>query len=113
MIEKPRRQISTLQFASQLRKLMKKHRLSVRETAQIAGVSGSVIQSWLSDAVPHDLEAVARLASKLKIGFKELILGTKEEIAEIPIDLLAQEQFEGICTLHISNIKIAKKEPQK
>ena len=82
--------------------------LSIGAIAEMAGVSRSVVQSWTSKANPHDLQAVARLAQALGVGFKELLLG---EIEERDVDSISskdlfdeQEFFDGICRIKVQRL---------
>ena len=73
-------------FAHRLRTLMTRHCLTVRKAGKIAGVSSSVIQSWLSRSAPRNLDAVARLADQFNVDFRELLLGeTEDENEEMEI----------------------------
>lgn len=87
---------------------MNERGLSVGAIAEMAGVSRSIVQSWTSKANPHDLQAVARLAKALGVGFKELLLGELEErdIEGISSDALFDEQefFEGICRVKVQRL---------
>lgn len=82
--------------------------LSIGAIAEMAGVSRSVVQSWTSQANPHDLQAVARLAKALNIGFKELLLGEIEErdVGVLSVKDLFDEQdfFDGICTIKVQRL---------
>ncbi len=48
--------------------------LTVRAVGEMAGVGHSVVQNWLTDSSPQDLQAVARLARTLNMSFKGLLL---------------------------------------
>lgn len=105
-----RRRAKSIPFNHKLRSIMTQRNLTVRDTAKLAGVSPSVIQSWMSDAVPHDLEAVSRLADALNIGFKELILGDNEKKSHLVFTLAENDYFEARCTIHLSELTPKKKE---
>lgn len=105
-----RRRAKSIAFNHKLRSLMTKRQLTVRDTAKLAGVSPSVIQSWMSDAVPHDLEAVSRLADALNVGFKELILGVDEKHSRLVFNLAENDCFEARCTIYLSELTPKKKE---
>lgn len=108
-----RKGTDNLPFAKILERVMKERGLSIGAIAEMAGVSRSVVQSWTSKANPHDLQAVAKLAKALNMGFKELLLGENEEQAfsEITAKDLFDEQdfFDGICRVKIQRL-IPKKE---
>ncbi len=97
-----------LPFAKVLKGIMNERGLTVRAIAEMAGVSSSVAQNWLSLAAPHDLQAVAKLAKALKIEFRELLLGEPEEFTGKPGDLKnifdEQDLFEGICKVKIQRL---------
>lgn len=109
MAIKQRKGTNQLTFGKRLRKIMDQRSLTVRAVAEMAGVTGSVVQSWISNAVPHDLEAVSRLAKALNVGFKELLLGEPEteENPELMFD--AQDWFEGICKVKVQRLVPKKK----
>lgn len=65
-------------FSSNLRCILNKENLTVRDLAKIAGVSPSVAQSWLVGANPHDLKSVARIADRFGVSLRYLLLGQKE-----------------------------------
>lgn len=97
-----------LPFAKILERVMNERGLSIGAIAEMAGVSRSVVQSWTSKANPHDLQAVAKLAKALDMGFKELLLGETEEasFSEISAKDLFDEQdfFDGICRVKIQRL---------
>lgn len=102
-----------LPFAKILERLMEERGLSIGAIAEMAGVSRSVVQSWTSKANPHDLQAVAKLAKALGVGFKELLLG---ELEDRDVDGISakdlfdeQEFFDGICRIKIQRL-VPKKE---
>lgn len=105
-----RRRTKSIPFSHKLRSIMTQRKLTVRDTAKLAGVSPSVIQSWMSDAVPHDLEAVSRLADALNLGFKELILGDNENNSRLVFNLAENDCFEARCTIYLSELTPKKKE---
>ena len=81
--------------------------LTVRAVAEMASVNPSVVQSWLNAAIPHDLQAVSKLAQALGMSFKSLLLGEAETINK-PTTLaeIFQEQdfFEGVCKISIKRL---------
>lgn len=97
-----------LPFAKILERVMKERDLSIGAIAEMAGVSRSVVQSWTSQANPHDLQAVAKLAKALNIGFKELLLGETEDrdVDGVSANDIFDEQefFEGICRVKIQRL---------
>lgn len=88
---------------------MEERKLTVRAIAAMAGVKQpSVVMSWLSNANPHDLKSVGRLAKALDVNFKELLLGESDQGAgkEASVtDLFDEkEMFEGICKINIQRL---------
>lgn len=104
MVAKKRQGTNKLTFGARLRKIMDERNLTVRAVAEMAGVTGSVIQSWISKAAPHDLEAVGRLAKALNVGFKEILLGEPEVDESPELMFEAQDWFEGICKVKIQRL---------
>lgn len=102
-----------LPFAKILKRVMDERGLSIGAIAEMAGVSRSVVQSWSSQANPHDLQAVSKLAKALDISFKELLLGESESENSTTksIDDIFEEKefFEGICKINIQRL-VPKKE---
>ena len=106
-VQKKRQGTNKLPFASILKRVMGERELSVRAIAEMSGVGASVVQSWLSRANPHDLQAVARLAKALDMSFKELLLGEKDELsaAATAADIFDEKEFfEGICKVSIQRL---------
>ena len=97
-----------LPFANILKNIMEERGLSIGAISEMAGVSRSVVQSWSSQANPHDLQAVSRLAKALDVSFKELLLGESESenSKARSIDDIFEEKefFEGICKINIQRL---------
>jgi transcriptional regulator with XRE-family HTH domain len=107
--KKKRQGTDELPFAKNLKRIMDERNLTVRAIAVMAGVKQpSVVMSWLSNANPHDLKSVSRLAKALNMNFKELLLGeTESETAKAMSinDLFDEkEMFEGICKINIQRL---------
>jgi transcriptional regulator with XRE-family HTH domain len=107
--KKKRQGTDELLFAMNLKRIMDERNLTVRAIAVMAGVKQpSVVMSWLSNANPHDLQAVARLAKALDLGFKELLLGETDTNIKrtITVEDLFDETdfFEGICKISIQRL---------
>ena len=97
----------TLPFGRVLRALMQERHLTLKQVADLAGVSTSVVQNWLENKNPHDLQAVAMLAQTLGISFKALLIGEPERIgAGSDLSDLFQEQdlFDGLCKVSIKRL---------
>ncbi len=82
--------------------------MTIKQAAQLAGVSTSVVQDWLTGASPHDLHSVARLGEKLGVSFKSLLLGEPEQ--GVAVTSLAEayeeiELFSGICRVSIQRLE--------
>ncbi len=108
-IKKKRQGTDELPFAKNLKRIMDERNLTVRAIAVMAGVKQpSVVMSWLSNANPHDLKSVSRLAKALNMNFKELLLGEveSETVKAMSIaDLFDEkEMFEGICKINIQRL---------
>lgn len=104
---KKKKGTNNLPFGKILKGIMADRHLTVRAVAEMAGVSGSVVQGWLSKSVPHDLEAVSKLAQALGMSFKGLLLGQQETMTKATtLEELFQEQdfFEGICKINIKRL---------
>jgi transcriptional regulator with XRE-family HTH domain len=107
MMAKKNNGTETLPFGRALRALMQERHLTLKQVAELAGVSTSVVQNWLEGKAPHDLKAVARLAQALGIGFKALLVGEPENIGSgSALSDLFQEQdlFDGLCKLSIKRL---------
>ena len=104
---KKRQGTNKLPFGRILKSIMEDRGLSVRAVAEMSGVSASVVQSWVSAANPHDLQAVARLAKALDMSFKEILLGERDTQA-VSIDAAElfdeQEFFDGICRVKVQRL---------
>jgi len=90
-----------------LSQVKKDRNLSVRAIAAMAEVGESVVQGWLNGSIPHDLQAVDRLAKALGMSFRKLLLG-EEEPNTRPFNLSElfneDEFFEGICKINIKRL---------
>ncbi len=97
-------------LSTNLKKIKEQRHLTVKELAGMAGVADSVMQGWLEGVSPQGekgFEAIDRLATKLGLGFRELMLGKKEETRPVSIEQLFDEEewFEDICKLKIVRLK--------
>ncbi|NUM87856.1 MAG: helix-turn-helix transcriptional regulator [Bdellovibrionales bacterium] len=104
---KKKKGTNELPFGKILRSIMSERGLTVRAVAEMAGVSSSVVQGWISKSVPHDLAAVSRLAQALGISFKGLLLGQQETVTHATtLEELFEEQdfFEGVCKINIKRL---------
>jgi len=104
---KLRQGTNKLPFGKILKGVMTDRGLTVRAVAEMAGVNPSVVQSWVNHAIPHDLQAVSKLAQALGMTFKELLLGEPETDAKpLSIEEIFQEKdfFEGICKISIKRL---------
>ena len=109
IVTRTRKGTNSLTFGVRLRKIMDDRRLTVRAVANMAGVTSSVIQSWISKAAPHDLAAVGRLAQALNVGFKELLLGEPEHHENLEASFEAEDFFEGICRIKVQKLSAKKR----
>lgn len=56
-----------------LKLIQSANNLTVRQLASIAGVGPSVIHSWKSKHVPHNLKAVARIGKVFDVPLKDML----------------------------------------
>jgi transcriptional regulator with XRE-family HTH domain len=111
MAGKRKQGTNALPFAKILKQIMSDRDLTVRAIAEMAGASASVVQSWVSGANPHDLQAVGRLSKALGMTLEELILGQntpKHGAREISDFFDEQDLFEGICKISIKKLNQRK-----
>jgi len=103
--------LKPLPFGRILKALIAERALSVRMIAEMAGVGVSVAQGWIQGVTPHDLQAVARLAQALGIGFKALLLGETEttvkptSFAEV---FEESDLIDAICKVKITKLALRK-----
>lgn len=108
---KPTRRRVQSPFARNLAKLLKERSLSQRAAAEIAGVSVSVINSWLSNSVPQDHAALLRLCKALNADFQHLLTGEfstlspKDLKLEDVFDVENSPQFSGVFLLEAKRLK--------
>jgi transcriptional regulator with XRE-family HTH domain len=90
---------TSLPFKDILAGLMKERGLTLQQVADLAGVSKSVAQSWLSGSNPHDIRAVSKLGRSLGVGLSELLLGENDSQAAPggltldPLDAFEEQPF--------------------
>ena len=97
----PRRKRVDAPFAENLKKILAERGVSIRAAAELARIPASVISSWISGGMPHDLIAVQRLSSALKVNFEFLLTGKNTQVEKTDIslsELFTEEKsgFEGI-----------------
>lgn len=105
---KKRKGTNNLPFGKILKGIMSERNLTVRAVAELAGVSASVVQSWLNQSNPHDLKAISKLAQALGLSFKTLLLGEVDSVSgPTTIAEIFEEQdiFDGICRVSIKRLK--------
>lgn len=112
-INKKRQGTDELPFAKNLKRIMGERNLTVRAVAAMAGVrQPSIIMSWLSNANPHDLKAVGRLAKALDMNFKELLLGETDQNPPTTASLTdlfdEQDYFDGLCRIKVQRLVLKK-----
>ena len=99
-------------FAQNLQKVLKERGISLRVAANIAGVSQSVISSWLAGAQPADLNAVHKFARSTGTDFEWLVVGhlSGKKANSIPLNEIFEEQeaFSGIYQIEAK--KLVRKE---
>lgn len=75
LADQPKQAASELQFRKNLAEIKEARGFTLRDIAQMAGVSASVVQNWLSGSAPYDLIAVYKLAQELGVPFERLLFG--------------------------------------
>ncbi|AHI07277.1 hypothetical protein BDW_13885 [Bdellovibrio bacteriovorus W] len=96
-------------FGRVLSSIMKEKKLSLKQIANMAGVSISVVSDWTAGNVPRDLEAVFKLSSALDVEFSMLLLGRIEEKKQSAVlkHLLTEEDlFDGFLRVNIKKVSI-------
>ncbi len=69
-------------FAKNLQSLLDGRDLSQRAAAEIAGVSVSTLNDWLTGSAPKNMEAVLKLAKGLNCDFQWLLTGEASQKSE-------------------------------
>ena len=107
----PRRKKTDIPFAKNLQKVLKERGLSQRAAAEIAGVSVTTINDWLSGTSPANLEAVLKLCRALKTEFQWMLTGTRDSVdtkdltlSEI-FDIQDDPAFSGIFKIEAKRLK--------
>lgn len=92
MSKKPTRKKVETPFSQNLARFLRERAITQKAAAEIAGVSVSVINSWLSGVIPQDLNAVLRLSTALNADFQHMLTGEHNKFA--PKDLALSEIFD-------------------
>jgi transcriptional regulator with XRE-family HTH domain len=85
--------------------------INLKAAGELAGVSPAVAHAWLNGGMPHDLNAVAKLARALKCDFQWLLTGTRNEISakDLPLSELFEIEddpaFSGIFLLEAKRLR--------
>lgn len=85
----------------------------LRQAAKIAGVSGSVLHSWVHGRNPTDLLAVKRLCDKLNLDFTWILTGEFSKGREEPTLAEIYEEtpyFDGLARIRIDRLIPRKKQ---
>lgn len=88
---------------------MKERDLTLKQIAEMAGVSLSVASDWTAGNTPRDLQAVYKLAKSLGVEFSALLLGQSEttrEITSISELLEEDEMFDGLVRINIKRVSL-------
>lgn len=99
-------------FGKILSAIMKERGLTLKQVAQMAGVSLSVASDWTAGNTPRDLQAVHKLAKSLGVEFSSLLLGESETVREVvSISELFEENemFDGLVRINIKRVSLRKK----
>lgn len=107
MAKKKNKGAAALPFKDVLSQVMRDRNLTLKQVAALSDVSVSVVQNWIEGKTPYDLLAVDRLAQKLGIPFKKLLLGVAESV-DAPNSLMElydeSDLFEGLCKVQIKKL---------
>lgn len=79
---KSRRRRVESTFGKNLKATMQRRNLTHATVAEMAGVSVSTINDWVSGTIPHDLQRVGMLAQRLGVSFRWILLGADEDYRE-------------------------------
>lgn len=102
MKKKPARTKKSSAFAKNLKAVLEERSVSQRSAGELAGVSVSVVNDWLSGSLPHDLVAVQKLCKGLKVDFEWLLTGEQNRVAakDVPLseifNITEEPDFSGI-----------------
>lgn len=108
---KPARKKVESPFAGNLKILMRDRVLNAKAIATLADVSPSVVQDWLTGAVPHDLGKIANLSVKLNTDFMWLLTGQQGQVdtkglsLEQIFDIEHDSSFSGIFMLEAKRLR--------
>lgn len=112
---RPRRKKVESVFSKNFQKVLDERGLTLKQAAELSGVSISTCADWVSGSNPNNLTAVGDFCRKLSIDFEWLVLGrsSNKPLSEIPINELFDEQDVGLSGLFkISAVRLTKKEQQ-
>ncbi len=101
------RAVSIEHWGHRLANVLAEKKISHRASAKLAGVSASVLDSWVKGASPGDLAAVMKLAEALGVSFSWLLVGTYEKSAKRPAlaELFREEKyFDGVARIRIDRL---------
>jgi transcriptional regulator with XRE-family HTH domain len=95
-----------LPFGRILRSVMRERNLTLKQIADLAGVSISVVQNWGEGKTPHDLKAVAKLAEVLGLSFKAMLLGEEEHPTTLDLANMFESEslIDGVCRIKIERL---------
>lgn len=82
--------------------------LTVREAAEVAGVSPSTIQGWREGSMPTDFDAVRKLAERLGVTLGFLLTGYEDKKAQMPsVNQVFKDGgtvFDGYLEVHVKRL---------
>lgn len=111
--KKGRRPKAPAVFSKNLRKLLDENDMTLREAANIAGTSPSVIAGWTTGATPNDPEALLRLTEKLGADYQYIMTGkpsvgvSSDRLSEI-FEIEDSAEFSGVFLLEAKRLKWRK-----
>lgn len=77
-MQRRRKKSEPTPFGKILKTLMKERELTLRDAANIAGVSASTIDDWKSGTSPADYMAVKKLANEFGVSLSFLLTGEED-----------------------------------
>lgn len=99
-------------FAKNLQNLLIERGITQKQLAEIAGVSCSVLHSWLNGVSPTELDSVLKIATAFNVDFQFLLTGVRQlpttfEDAKITdlFDIEEESSFCGVFQIEAKRLK--------
>jgi transcriptional regulator with XRE-family HTH domain len=71
-----------LVFAKNLKQVLEERGITQRSAAELAGVSTSTLNDWLSGSIPSRLGALLKLCQALKVDFQFMLTGITSNLID-------------------------------